>query len=117
MHTKIIAPREQGATRSTGEDPSASLRAGYPPLHFILIFSFEGLDHYELAHGASVLELDAAGDFGEEGVVFAAAYVEAGLYTGATLADDDSAAGDNLSAKCFKAEPLGIGVAAISGAA
>jgi hypothetical protein len=68
-----------------------------------VLLRFYGLYHHELAHGAFVHELDAAGDFRKEGVVFPAAYVEAGFYAGAALADDDGTAGDDLSAECFKA--------------
>jgi hypothetical protein len=82
-----------------------------------LIFGFDGLYHYVFAQRASVLELDAAADFGEEGIVFASAYVQAGLYAGAALADDDGASGDDLSSECLKAEPLGIRIAAVTGAA
>ena len=45
---------------------------------------------------------------GEEGVVFAAAYVEAGLELGAALTDDDAAAEDGLAAEDLDAEPLGV---------
>ena len=79
-----------------------------------VLLRFYRFDHHELAHGALIHELDAASDLGEEGVVFAAADVESGLYAGAALADDDRAAGDDLSAERLKAEPLRIRVAAVS---
>jgi len=70
---------------------------------FRLLLRFERFDHDELAHGALVEELDAAADFREKSVVFAAAYVEAGLYARPSLADDDSATWDYLSAERLEA--------------
>src|SRR6185437_16758118 len=79
--------------------------------------SLGGFYEHEAARAALVHELDSAGDLGEERVVFPAANVCAGLNTGAALADDDGAAGNKLSAECFYAKPLRVGVAAISGTA
>src|ERR1700751_4265504 len=90
---------------------------GRPSFHRLVLRCFYGFDHDELAHLAAVFEDDAAGDFGEERVVFAAAYIEAGFHAGAALADDDGAAGDDLSAECFEAEALRVRVAAVSGCA
>jgi hypothetical protein len=69
----------------------------------VLLLRFQGFDHYELAHGAFVQELDASADFGEEGVVFAAADVQAGFYPGAALAHDNSSARDDLSSESLEA--------------
>ena len=68
-----------------------------------ILVRFDRLDHDVLAHGAFVEEFDAAGDLSKERVVFAAADIEPGLYAGAALADDDGAAGDDLSAECLEA--------------
>ena len=62
----------------------------------------------EAAMLALVLELDDTADLGEEGVVFAATDVEAGLELGAALTDDDAAAEDGLAAEDLDAEPLGV---------
>ena len=67
-----------------------------------------GVDDDEAAVLATVLEADYAGDLGEEGVVFAATYVEAGLERCTALTDDDAAAQDGLSAEYLNAEPLSI---------
>src|SRR5215467_13558679 len=84
-----------------------------PPRNLALLLRFYGFDHHELAHRAFVHELDAARYLGKESVVFAATDVESGLHASAALADDDGAAGDDLSAECFEAKPLGIRVAAV----
>src|SRR6185437_13983860 len=76
---------------------------------------FRAVDRHETAVLAAVLELDHAGDLGEEGVVLAAAHVEPGLQLGAALADDDGAAGNGLTAECLDAKPLRVGVAAVFG--
>ncbi len=57
---------------------------------------------------ALVLEADDAVDFGEEGVVLAAAYVGTGLERGSALTDDDASAEDGLTAEYFDSEPLGV---------
>ena len=62
----------------------------------------------EAAVLALVLEADDAVDLGEEGVVFAAAYVGSGLERGAALTDDDASTEDCLTAEYLDAEPLGI---------
>ena len=69
---------------------------------------FGGVDVDEAAVLALVLEADDAVDLGEEGVVFAAAYVGAGLERGPALTDDDAATEDGLAAEYFDAEPLGV---------
>ena len=78
------------------------------------LLRFYRFDHHELAHRALVHELDAAGDLGEEGVIFAAADIESGLHASAALPHNDRSAGDDLSAECLEAKPLRIRVAAIS---
>lgn len=69
---------------------------------------FGGIDRDEAAELSSVLEANHAGDFGEEGVVFAAADVEACLERCAALADDDAAAEDCLAAEYLHPESLGV---------
>jgi hypothetical protein len=74
----------------------------------VVLLDFEGLDHHELAHLSLVQELDAPRNLGEEGVVFAAADIQPGFYTRATLANDDGAAGHNLPAECLESKPLRV---------
>ena len=69
---------------------------------------------HEFAHRAAVFEFDDAGDLGKEGVVFAAADVQAGFDAGAALTHDDGAAGNELSAESLYTKPLRVGVAAVS---
>ena len=69
---------------------------------------FGGDDVDEAALLALVLVLHDAGDLGVEGVVGAAAYVEAGLVGCAALADEDAAAGDGFAVAALDAEPLGV---------
>jgi len=69
---------------------------------------FGRFDVDEAAVLATVLEADNAVNFGEEGVVLAAAYVQAGLERSAALPHDDAAAEDGLSAEDFNAEPLRV---------
>ena len=57
---------------------------------------------------SAVLELDDAGDLGEEGVILASADIEAGLKRGSALADEDGASGDGFAAEALDAEPLRI---------
>jgi hypothetical protein len=70
------------------------------------LLRLDGLDHYKLAHLSTIHKLNAAGDLGEERVVFAFANVQSWLYSRATLPDDDGSAGNNLPAECFKAKSL-----------
>ena len=69
---------------------------------------FGGDDVDEAALLALVLELYDAGDLGVEGVVGAAADIEAGFVRCAALADEDAAAGDGLAVATLDAEPLGV---------
>jgi len=78
------------------------------------LLRFDGFDHHKLAHLSLVQELDAAGDLGEERVVFAAAHVQPRLYRCSTLPHDDRPTGNNLPAKCLEAKPLRVGIAAVS---
>ena len=73
-----------------------------------------GLDGDVLAQAAAVLEADNAADFGEQGVVFAAADVQAGLNAGSALAHDDGAARHQLAAEGFHAQPLRIAIAPVA---
>ena len=91
-----------------------SVSRGDPALIFGTLLRFQRFDHDELAHRTFVQEFDAAADFGEEGVVLAAADVEAGFDPRAALAHDDGAARDDLSAKSLEAQPLRVGVASVS---
>ncbi len=62
-------------------------------------------------------ELDRTGREGEQGVVAAAADVDAGVEVGAALADDDLARADDLAAEALHAEALRVGVATVAGGA
>ena len=55
---------------------------------------------------STILEPDDAVGLGEESVVLAPADVCAGLERCSTLADDDSATEDGLTAEYFDSEPL-----------
>src|SRR5713101_11170 len=73
------------------------------------------LDVDEFAHPSAIPELDHAGDFGEQGIVLAPTDVGARRQFGATLAEDDAAAGYQRAAEDLHAEPLRIGIAPIFG--
>lgn len=79
------------------------------------LFGGDGFYGDEASGAAAVDELDAAIDFGEEGVVGAAADVEAGFNFGTALTNDDGAAGDGLTGEELDAEALRVGVAAVFG--
>lgn len=53
-------------------------------------------------------EFDIAVHFGEQGVVFAHAYVVAGVEFGAALADDDGTCGNQFVAVGFYAQAFGF---------
>ena len=76
---------------------------------------FDRVDRDEAAMLATVLEADHAVDLGEQGVVLAAANVDAGLKRGATLANQDGAASDDLAAEALHAEALSVRVATVLG--
>ena len=63
----------------------------------------------------AALELDGAGDEGEEGVVFADAHIKAGLELRAALADDDRAGLGGLASVELDTAELGAGVATVFG--
>ena len=106
MFRRDAARRVCRRSKKTGQAP-------YLQLDLLRFCSF-GLDHHKLAHRSFVEEFDASRDLGEESVVFAASNVQTGLNPRAALADDDGAAGDQLSAESLKAKPLCVRVAPIS---
>lgn len=63
---------------------------------------------HKAAHIAAINEAYYSVHLREEGVVFAATDVLAGFETCATLAHDDRATADQLSAECFYSKPLCI---------
>jgi hypothetical protein len=63
---------------------------------------------HEAAVLALILEADDTVYFGEEGVVFAAAHVCAGLERGPALADDDASTEDRLASEDLDAQPLSV---------
>jgi hypothetical protein len=67
---------------------------------------FDGLDVDEAAGSAFILEMDDSGDFREESVISADTYVDARLELGATLTNQNGAAGDKFAAKALHAQPL-----------
>ena len=69
-------------------------------------------DHSAL--GAVVFELDRAVDLREQGVVLAAADVEAGIESAAALAHQDRPAGHDVAVEALDAEALRIAVAAVT---
>src|SRR5215471_12588293 len=70
-----------------------------------------------LAVWALEIELDPAVHLRVKRVVLADADVVAGMNLGSALADDDAAGGDELPAVALHAEALGLGIAAVAGAA
>src|ERR1051325_11415005 len=72
---------------------------------------------HETAAVAFVGELAAAGDLGEERVVAAHADVRAGVELRSALADDDRAAGDELSGETLHTEHFRLRIAAVAGRA
>ncbi len=93
-------------SKQTGQAPSLQ--------QDLLCFYSLGFNHHKVAHRALVDELDAPRDLGEEGVVFAASNVQSRLNSRATLADDDRASGNQLSAESFEPKPLRVRVAPVS---
>src|SRR4029077_11031231 len=80
----------------------------------ILLFHLRPLHHPELARRTFVLQLDAAGNLGEERVVFAAPNVQAGFHRRAALPHDDGASGNDLPPERFESKPLRVRVATVS---
>src|SRR6266542_4503191 len=66
---------------------------------------------------APALEADVAVQHGEQRMVRAQAHVGARLEAGAALPHDDAPRGHELPAEALDAEPLGVGIAAVAGAA
>ena len=66
------------------------------------------LDADELAHAAAVAELDDTVDLREQGVILAPADILARLDLGAALANDDGAAGNDLTTEQLDAKPLRV---------
>ena len=75
------------------------------------------VDVDEASLAAPVLVADDARDFGKQGVVAAAADVQAGLDGRAALADEDGAPRHELAVEAFAAEALAVAVASVLGAA
>src|SRR5207249_3372369 len=78
---------------------------------------FQRVDADDAAVRAVVLEFHAPGDLREDCVVFAEAGVEAGPEAASALANDDGAAAHEIAVVRFDAKPLGVGIAAVPGAA
>jgi hypothetical protein len=76
---------------------------------------YSRMDVDESAFAAFVLELDEAGNFGKQGVIFSQANIQSGLKPRPALADQDRATRNQLSSKAFDAQSLGIGIAPVSG--
>src|SRR5208282_662033 len=74
---------------------------------------FGRMDADEAPHAAFVLEFDEAGDLSEQGVVLAAAHVDAWLVLGAALADEDGAAAHELATEALHAQALALGIAPV----
>src|SRR5262245_6127768 len=70
-----------------------------------------------LAGRALEVELDPAAHLRVERMVLAHADVVAGMDLGSALPHDDAAGGDELSAVGLDAQALGLGIAAVAGAA
>lgn len=68
---------------------------------------------YVLAKPASITELNRAGDFCKQRVVFSKPNIFAWLVSCAALTHDDGAAADEFARKYFYAKPLRIGIAAV----
>src|SRR5580693_6767007 len=67
----------------------------------------------ELAVRALIFEAHYAGDGGEKAIVLRSADVPAGLVTGAALANQNAAAGDQLAAETLDAQPLSVRIASV----
>ncbi|OFV96871.1 MAG: hypothetical protein A3F68_07905 [Acidobacteria bacterium RIFCSPLOWO2_12_FULL_54_10] len=69
---------------------------------------------YKLTKAAFFTELDEAGDFCEERIILAPAYIVARLNRRAALADQDGTCRNQLASEPLNAKALGIGIPAIS---
>ena len=70
-----------------------------------------------LAILAQALKFDLAVLQSEQGVIAALAHIDAGMDVGAALADQDVAGQNELTVRALDAEPLGLGIAAVTGGA
>src|SRR2546430_414272 len=102
MNIRSSRDASAGRTRGLGETRRPSGRRG---------------EDADVARVALSLEADDAVDLREQGVVVAAAHVEAGLEARAALPHQDAAAGDELAAESLDAEHLRVRVPAVAGAA
>src|SRR5271156_3769444 len=71
----------------------------------------------EFAVRALIFEAHHTSDGGEEAIVLGAADVSAGLVTRATLANQNTAAGNELAAETLDAQPLSVRIASVCGRA
>src|SRR5690242_1904195 len=71
-------------------------------------------DHADRTAAAPGAELDRPRNQREQRVVAAAAHAHAGVEVGAVLPHDDLAGADQLAAEALDAEPLGVGVPAVT---
>ncbi len=108
MQLRLSKSRDLLLIFSTYKKEKASTKPRLKPCVNKNLLRFDGLDHHVLAHLAAIHELNAAGNLGEECVVFAFADIQSRLHAGAALPDDDRSAGNNLSAECFKAKSLRV---------
>ena len=111
-HAIWVNPGDAGGR---GERQKALLLQGFIGNDLVQLRDSDGVDRDEAALLTAVLKADHAVDLGEQGVVLAAADVEAGLQRGSALANQDGAAGDGLAAEALDAEALRIGVATVFG--
>ena len=65
---------------------------------------------------AFAFKFNAAFNHCINGVIFAHAYIVAGIEAGTTLTNDDAACGNELAFMCFGAEALRVGVTSVVGA-
>ena len=103
-----LLKNDEPTAKAKSLGPKARLIAGPRSARCVMLLRFQRFDHNEPAHRAFVEELDSSADLGEKGVVFAAADVEAGLYAGSALPNDDGAAWDYLSAKSLETQALRV---------
>jgi hypothetical protein len=111
------------------DSPFYSKRRSYRKLCVVVCFSRSrsrrvyfrcfyntGYNRYERAVFAALAELHRTVDHSEQGVVFADAYVLAGVVLSATLTNDDVAGDDALTTENFHAETLGMRFTTVVGA-
>jgi hypothetical protein len=78
-----------------------------------LLRNLHWFDHHKSAHRPFIHELDAAGDLGEQSVVFAAANIQPWLYPRTALPHDDGSTVNDLTAESLESQPLRIRIAAV----